>query len=120
MAYYLGIDGGGTKTRCLLADETTVLARAMTGGSNLVRLGEQQAREALQVAIRQACTTARISPHQVRAICIGAAGAARSEIAAKIRSFLKELIPEMPAGKIEIVGDTEVALHAAFGASPGV
>ncbi len=40
MPYYLGIDGGGTKTRCLLADETTVLAKAMTGGSNIVRLGE--------------------------------------------------------------------------------
>ena len=51
MAYYLGIDGGGTKTRCVLADETTVLARAMTGGSNLVRLGETQARESLRTAV---------------------------------------------------------------------
>ena len=93
MPYYLGIDGGGTKTRCLLADETTVLAKAMTGGSNIVRLGEMQAREALHTAIRQVCATARISPDQIRAVCIGAAGAARPEIAAKIRSILAELIP---------------------------
>jgi glucosamine kinase len=120
MAYYLGIDGGGTKTRCLLADETTVLAKAMTGGSNIVRLGETQAREALHTAIRQVCTATKISPDQIRAICIGAAGAARPEIAAKIRTILAELIPEVPLTNIEVVGDTVIALEAAFGAGPGV
>jgi N-acetylglucosamine kinase-like BadF-type ATPase len=128
MPYYLGIDGGGTKTRCVLADETIVLAKAMTGGSNIVRLGEMQAREALHTAIRQACATARISPDQIRAVCIGAAGAARPEIAAKIRSILAELIPELipeinpesARTNIEVVGDTEIALEAAFGAGPGV
>jgi N-acetylglucosamine kinase-like BadF-type ATPase len=120
MPYYLGIDGGGTKTRCLLADETIVLAKAMTGGSNIVRLGETQAREALHTAIRQACATARISPDQIRAVCIGAAGAARPEIAAKIRSILNELAPEIAPANIEVFGDTEIALEAAFGAGPGV
>jgi glucosamine kinase len=120
MAYYLGIDGGGTKTRCVLADETTVLAKAMSGGSNIVRLGETQAREALHTAIRQVCAAAKISPDQVRAICIGAAGAARPEIAAKIRSILAELTPEISPANIEVVGDTVIALEAAFGAGPGV
>ncbi len=119
MPYYLGIDGGGTKTRCLLADETTVLADAMTGGSNIVRLGEQQAREALHAAVRQVCATAKIAPAQIHAICIGAAGAARPEIAAKIRSILAELAPEAVT-KIEVVGDTIIALEAAFGSGPGV
>ncbi len=120
MPYYLGIDGGGTKTRCLLADETTVLAKAMTGGSNIVRLGEMQAREALHTAIRQACANAKISPDQIRAVCIGAAGAARPEIAAKIRSILAELIPDISLTNIEVVGDTVIALEAAFSAGPGV
>ena len=120
MAYYLGIDGGGTKTRCLLADETTVLAKAMTGGSNIVRLGETQARESLHTAIHQVCAAARISPYQIRAICIGAAGAARPEIAAKIRSILAELIPEIALTNIEVVGDTVITLEAAFGAGSGV
>ena len=120
MAYYLGIDGGGTKTRCVLADETTVLAKVMTGGSNIVRLGETQAKEALRTAIRQVCAIAKISPDRIRAICIGAAGAARPEIAAKIRSILAELTPEIAHANIEIVGDTVIALEAAFGADPGV
>ena len=122
MAYYLGIDGGGTKTRCLLADETNVLAKEMatSGGSNIVRLGEQPARQALHAAIRQACASAKITPNQIRAVCIGAAGAARPEITAKVRSILRELVPEIPDEKIEVVGDSAIALEAAFGAGPGV
>ena len=119
MPYYLGIDGGGTKTRCALADETTILATAMSGGSNMIRLGETQAREALHAAVRQVCATAKIAPAQIRAICIGAAGAARPEIAAKISSILAELAPEAVT-KIEVVGDTVIALEAAFGPGPGV
>lgn len=124
MAYYLGIDGGGTKTRCVLADETTVLATAMSGGSNIVRLGEAQAREALHTVTRQVCATAKVSPDLIRAICIGAAGAARPEIAAKIRSILAELIsnttPESSLPRIEVVGDSVIALEAAFSGGPGV
>ncbi len=124
MAYYLGIDGGGTKTRCVLGDEMTVLATAMSGGSNIVRLGETQAREALHTAIRQVCATANISPAQISAVCIGAAGADRAEIVAKIRAILVELIsetaPETALPKIEVVGDMTIALEAACGAGPGV
>jgi len=119
MAYYLGIDGGGTKTRCVLGDETTELATAMTGGCSVIRHGEQQAREALHTAIRQVCATAGISPDRISAICIGVTGAARPEIAAKIRGILTELIPGNPTG-IEVVGDNVIALEAAFGAGAGV
>jgi N-acetylglucosamine kinase-like BadF-type ATPase len=124
MAYYLGIDGGGTKTRCVLGDEMTVLATAMSGGSNIIRLGETQAREALHTAIRQVCATANLSPAQISAVCIGAAGADRPEIVAKIRMILAELISETAhetaLPKIEVVGDMTIALEAACGAGPGV
>jgi glucosamine kinase len=120
MAYYLGIDGGGTKTRCVLADDATVLATAMTGGCSVIRHGEQQAREALHAAIRQVCATAGVSPDRISSICIGATGAARPEIAAKIRGILTELIFEGTSTRIEVVGDNVIALEAAFGAGPGV
>ncbi len=120
MPYYLGIDGGGTKTHCILADEITVLAKSTTGGSNLVRLGENQARESLHAAIRQVCATAKVSPDQIHAICIGAAGAARPEIEAKIRGILAELVTGTSPTRIEVVGDSVIALEAAFGAGPGV
>lgn len=116
MSFYLGIDGGGTKTRCALGNETTVLASSMSGGSNVVRMGESKAREALHSAVRQACASARINPDQIRKICVGAAGAARPEIAGKIRDILTELTP----AALEVVGDMIIALEAAFGTGPGV
>jgi len=120
MAYYLGIDGGGTKTRCVLGDDTAVLATAMSGGSNMVRLGEAQAREALHAAILQVCVTANIISAQIHAVCVGAAGAARPEIAAKTRGIVAEVVSETAPTKIEVVGDSEIALEAAFGGGPGV
>lgn len=120
MAFYLGIDGGGTKTRCVLGDETTVLASAMTGGCSVIRVGEQAAREALHGAIRQVCEAAKISPNRVAAVCVGATGAARPEIAEKVRHIILEIIPIGTLGKIEVVGDTVIALEAAFGKGPGV
>ncbi len=120
MAYYLGIDGGGTKTRCVLGGENSVLARAVCGGSNVVRLGEARAREALHAAIRQVCAAAKISPHDICAICIGASGAGRPEIADKIRAIVAELDPALSSARIQVVGDTVIALEAAFGAGPGV
>jgi glucosamine kinase len=122
MAFYLGIDGGGTKTRCVLGNETAVLATAVSGGCNIVRFGEihaqeSKARESLHTAVRQACAVAKISLEQIQTICIGAAGAARPEIATKLRGFLAELNPQLD---LEVVGDTVIAFEAAFGSRPGV
>ncbi|MBZ5655941.1 MAG: hypothetical protein LAO56_11785 [Acidobacteriia bacterium] len=116
MSFYLGIDGGGTKTRCALGDEASVLASSVSGGSNVVRVGEAQAREALHAAVREACADAKISPEEIRAICIGAAGAARPEMAAMVRRILAELTP----ATVEVVGDMVIALEAACGSGPGV
>ncbi len=112
MAYYLGIDGGGTKTRCILADETSVLAKAMTGGCSVIREGEQKAREALHAAICQVCDASKILPDKISAVCIGVTGAARPAIAGKIRSIVSELTSESTLKRIEVIGDHEIALEA--------
>jgi glucosamine kinase len=120
MAFFLGIDGGGTKTRCVLADETTVVAKSMTGGCSVIRHGEQQAREALHSAIGQVCTTGKIPLERIGGICIGVTGAARPEIAGKIRGIVSEMVPGLSAAKIEVIGDNVIALEAAFGTGAGV
>jgi glucosamine kinase len=116
VAYYLGIDGGGSKTKCIAGADTTILGSAVTGPSNITRVGEARARESIHQAITQACAAAKITPQQIVSACIGAAGAARKEVAEAVRKFAAELIP----GKIKIVGDMEIALQAAFGIGPGV
>ena len=67
--YYLGIDGGGTKTTCAVGDETRLLATATGGPSNIVRVGEAQARESLHKALHQGCSASGITPQQVVRKC---------------------------------------------------
>jgi N-acetylglucosamine kinase-like BadF-type ATPase len=114
--YFLGIDGGGTKTLCAVGDESKLLATATAGPSNVLRAGEAQARESLHESVRQACAVASITLAQVTQTVVGAAGAARPEVAEIVRRALAEILPS----PIHVVGDMEIALEAAFGAGPGV
>jgi glucosamine kinase len=116
VTYYLGIDGGGSKTTCQVGTGGSVLATVTAGPSNITRVGEARAREALHQAIQRACDAANIHPRQLHRACIGAAGAGREDIAATVRKIAAEIIP----GEIEVVGDMQIALEAAFGAGPGV
>ena len=116
MPYYLGIDGGGTKTTCAAGDETRVLAASTAGPSNVVRVGEAQARESLHRAVHQACAASGIAPAQVARTCVGGSGAAHPELAAIIRGILAEILP----APVDVVGDMEIALQAAFDDDPGV
>jgi glucosamine kinase len=114
--YYLGIDGGGTKTTCAVGDDTQLLASATAGPSNIVRVGEAEARQSLQQSLRQACAAAGIEPAQVAHTCVGGSGAARPQLAAVVRSIVAEIIPT----PIDVVGDIQIALEAAFDTGPGV
>ena len=116
MAIFLGIDGGGSKTSCLIGDETSILGSGSAAGSNVVRVGETQAREALSTAIRQACAVAQVTPSQIQRVCVGLAGAARPEVRDRVFAIISELIP----GEVEVVGDIVITLQAAFGTGPGV
>ena len=114
--YVLGIDGGGTKTHCAVGDESKLLATATAGPSNVLRVGETQARESLHQSVRQACAAAGITPAQITYTCIGAAGAGRPQVAETVRRILAEILPS----PIHVVGDMQIALEAALGAGPGV
>jgi glucosamine kinase len=116
VSYYLGIDGGGTKTTCAVGDESHLLATATAGPSNVVRVGEVQARESLQRSVRQACAAAGITPAQVVRTCVGGSGAAHPELAEVVRRSLAEIL----TAPINVVGDMQIALEAAFDAGPGV
>jgi glucosamine kinase len=116
VSYYLGIDGGGTKTTCTIGDDTQRLATATAGPSNVVRVGEAQARASLQQAVRQVCAAVGIRPDQVARTCVGAAGASRPEIADAVRRALAEILP----APIDVVGDMQIALAAVFGTGLGV
>lgn len=115
MPLFLGIDGGGTKTRCILGDEKSVLGAGSGSGCNILRVGETCAQDSLSGAIHEACVTAGVSPRQITRTCAGISGAADDGIA----SIVQRLLIEIVGGAIEVVGDMEVALEGAFGGDPG-
>jgi N-acetylglucosamine kinase-like BadF-type ATPase len=116
MPFFLGIDGGGTKTRCVVGDETSELGAATSSSSKVQRVGEACARDALAGAVHEACVHAGISPRQIVRSCGGITGAARPEIAGVMRDLMCTIV----GGRVEIVGDIEIAFEDAFGSSPGV
>jgi glucosamine kinase len=116
MAVVLGIDGGGTKTKCAIARDGIVLGSATTGASNLVRVAEKDVRAALHGAIRSACEVTGIAPDQIEAACVGIGGASRENVATRIQAMIAEIL-KCP---VEVIGDMQVAYDAAMHGGPGV
>ena len=74
--YVAGVDGGGTKTACMIADETgSILGYAVAEGSNHQISGFPLAIENVYLSIRTACAQADISFSQLSFIYLGMAGA---------------------------------------------
>ena len=115
MAYFLGIDGGGTKTECVVADERQPLGRGLSGTAKRSRVSEDDARQNLRAAIEQACTAAGIAPSQLARSCYGLSGAADPHAAGNAHRLLVSLV----GGEVEIATDVAIALEAAFPADFG-
>jgi len=116
MAFFLGIDGGGSKTECMVGDETSVLGWAGSGSSKIARVGEEAAAAALREGVDRACAAAGVAASQIHRTCIGVAGASQADSV----TFIRRLLGDIVAGEVEVVGDMEVAHHAAFDDGAGV
>lgn len=117
MALYLGIDGGGTKTTCVVGDDESTLATATGEASNIVRFGEESARKTLHGVISQACSSAGVSPLRIASACIGAAGAASAETSEAVRRIVRQMLPN---AEVQVVGDMVIASEAVLQGDPGV
>jgi len=108
----MGFDGGGTKTDCVLMDESgAILGRSQSGPSNPLRVGFGAAMGAVRDAAKQAIAQAGVpADSAIAALCAGMAGAGPSESAEKMRALFAA---EFPQSKIQICTDLDVALAAA-------
>lgn len=85
--YFLGIDGGGSKTDFVLADENGNLVNRITlGACNPVDIGEEEALLVLKDGISQVCGSISFSDISVFA---GIAGSSTGDYAHKINRFLR-------------------------------
>src|SRR6267378_6944095 len=109
MSLFLAIDAGGTKTRCLLADESQVLGRATTGSVKLMRVGETEASARLQAMLTEVSLAAGVALSEVTQTCIGIAGVTIDAV----REWAERQIQAVVGGNLLLAGDEEIALDGA-------
>ncbi len=116
LAYYIGLDSGGTKTECWLGDEKRVLGRAACGTVKLTRVGQEVATARLQKLLKEVSESSGVALRDVSRTCMGVAGYSITEV----REWAARVVGGMVGGEVEICGDEVIALDAAFLGGPGI
>lgn len=115
-AHFIGVDGGGSRTRVLVADSEGVALSAAAGDGSAMRPGQAaRSAEVINRVVREALAAVEGPP--VRALCVGVAGVGRTEERDALALALERL--EI-ADDVLVVPDYEVALEDAFGDAPGI
>src|SRR5438094_5056583 len=113
--HVLGIDAGGTKTVCLLADERGMIVSEGRGpGANLHAAGELEVEKVLHEVMEEAIGERDIAP---AAICLGIAGVDRDDEARTVRAIMRRIGYK---SRILVVNDALIALVAGAGDNPGI
>src|SRR6478736_6740282 len=113
--HVLGIDAGGTKTVCVLADESgTILSEARGPGANLHTAGELAVEKVLHQVMESALGDRDIRP---AAICLGVAGVDREDEAQTVDAIMRRIARH---SRVLVVNDALIALVAGAGDAPGI
>ena len=113
--HVLGIDAGGTKTVCLLADEQGVVVSEGRGaGANLHTAGELAVEKVLHEAMEAAIGDRGITP---AAICLGIAGVDREDEMLTVRAVMRRIGYK---SRVLVVNDALIGLVAGARDEPGI
>jgi N-acetylglucosamine kinase len=111
MDYVLGLDGGGTKTECVLMDPAgKIRARSFSGPSNPSRVGVESATREIEKAVDLALREARVARNAIAALGAGLAGTGQPEMKERMRAALERAFPGVA---VSVFTDLEIALAAA-------
>ena len=114
----VGIDGGGTKTRALVADEHGERIAEAIGAGSAVRPQEVERSAGIIAGVaRDALEIAEKSDVRPRVLCVGVAGVGRDK---ERQALWESLVTHQIADEVVVQTDFAVALDDAFGEGPGV
>jgi len=108
MNYYLGVDGGGSKTYALIVNETGQIVGRGSGGNGNHQIDYQQAQDNIRAAALEAMNQANLKQEEITFAFFGLAGADR-ETDFRI---LNPMISELGYERFEIACDTIIGLRA--------
>jgi N-acetylglucosamine kinase-like BadF-type ATPase len=118
MAFYLGIDGGGSKTAALVTDEDGVPhGHGLAGGSNHLRVGIETATRNIVQAINIANVESGLAIRQIEYAYCGIAGSDHPEHHERVVDSLKTFFPR---GNFVVDTDARIALTGAVGFGSGI
>lgn len=116
--YFLGFDGGGTKTDCVLLNAAgEVLAEHSAGPANPLRAGFDRAQASLRTAAEITLASRQVGASSIAAVCAGIAGAGQPRVLKRVMSFLVETFPR---AQVQVCTDLDIALEAGLGDGPGI
>jgi glucosamine kinase len=114
----IGIDGGGSKTHAMVADEQGHTIAETVGPGSAVRPGRaEQSATVIADVVRDALASCEMTHVTPRVLCVGVAGAGRET---ERNELWQALIARDLASELVIHSDFSIALDDAFGDGPGV
>ena len=115
--YVLGVDGGGTKTDAVIADENgKVISRESNGGANWERMGIEKALISLEEVIRKAAKSASIETSQIESASLAIAGIDWPD---DVTLYLP-ITERLGITNFQIMNDSFAALYAGVGKLEGI
>jgi glucosamine kinase len=114
----IGIDGGGSKTHAMVADEQGNVIAETVGPGSAVRPGQaEHSANVIADVVRDALASCEMTHVTPRALCVGVAGAGRDT---ERQELWQALVSRDLASELVIHSDFSIALDDAFGDGPGV
>lgn len=119
MQLFLGIDGGGTRTRAFLVDSSgQQTAFGEAGLTNPNHTTPEQVRANLEAAINAACAKASVGPQACVSVFFGIAGVTTEDGRAYFRNLLVDC--GFTQAAIGVDHDIRIALAGGLGGRPGI
>jgi N-acetylglucosamine kinase len=116
--YFLGVDGGASKTAALVTDEEgRPLGGGVAGPSNHLRVGIETAARNIERAVNKALVAGDVASREIVWAYCGIAGA---DHPAHRQEVVDSLSVFFPRGNFTVDNDARIALSGAIGFGPGV
>jgi N-acetylglucosamine kinase len=91
MNLFIGIDGGGSKTTCVLGDESLKrICEYQSGPSNFLSIGTEKVSKTILELIRRCCEDQSIDSSKIKKIVLGTTGAGRESDAVNLSNSIIE------------------------------
>ena len=118
MTYFLGVDGGASKTAALVTNEQgKLLGNGTAGPSNHLRVGIETAARNIERAVNKALVAADVASREINWAYCGIAGADHPAHRQRVIDSLRIFFPR---GNFIVDNDARIALTGAVGFGSGI